>query len=102
MLRKLHKRGHQAPKPAPESKTGYDPELLYVECGRCGAPVLWEPGRATALLKEAGVDPMELDSSCMLMTDACPACGGAKEYTVRIFRISGKPGSDLPPQAGHA
>lgn len=88
--------------PAPKAKAGYDPELLYVECGRCGAPVLWEPGRATTLLEHAGVDPVELDASCMLMTDACPACGGSMdEFTVRIFRISDKPGSSFPPLIGH-
>ena len=40
---------------------GFDPELLYVECGRCGSsPVLWEDGRATRLLDQAGIDPLEL------------------------------------------
>lgn len=81
---------------------GYDPELLYVECGRCGAPVLWEPGRATRLLDHAGVDPLELDSSCMLVTDACPACGQPDEYSVRIFRVSSRPAHGLPPTHGHA
>lgn len=102
MRHKLYKRKTESLKSAPAPKSGYDPELLYVECGRCGAPVLWEPGRATSLLEHAGVDPMELDSSCMLMTDACPACGGASEYTVRIFRISDRPDSGFPPAAGHA
>lgn len=81
---------------------GYDPELLYVECGRCGAPVLWEPGRATRLLAKAGVDPIELDASCMLMTDACPACGSRDEYNVRICRICDQIPSDFPPSFGHA
>ncbi|MBQ9537344.1 MAG: hypothetical protein IJU79_06130 [Desulfovibrionaceae bacterium] len=68
---------------------GLDPELLYVECGRCGAPVLWDTGRATELLKEAGIDPLELDSSCFLVTDACPICSNQrKQYTVQIFRLS--------------
>ena len=26
-------------------KRGYDPEMLYVECSRCGAPLLCEPGQ---------------------------------------------------------
>ncbi len=67
----------------------FDPELRYVECGRCGAPVLWEHGRATLLLQEAGIDPMELDSSCLLVTDACPMCSSKKkQYIVQIFRVS--------------
>lgn len=81
---------------------GYDPEMLYVECGRCGAPVLWDEGRATQLLSQAGIDPLELDSSCILITDACPACGAKDEYAVRIFRISPTAASALPPLHGNA
>ncbi|MBD5642013.1 MAG: hypothetical protein HDQ91_06305 [Desulfovibrio sp.] len=81
---------------------GYDPELLYVECGRCGAPVLWEPGRATALLSHAGVDPLEIDASCLLVTDACPACGASEEYSVRICRVSDRHPDEMPPTHGHA
>lgn len=78
---------------------GYDPELLYVECGRCGAPVLWDDGRATSLLREAGIDPLELDASCLLVTDGCPACASRHEFSVKICRIgSGK----IPPTYGHA
>ncbi len=67
---------------------GYDPELLYVECARCGAPVLWEKGKTTILLEHAAIDPLELDASCILVTDGCPACGSKREYSVQIFRIS--------------
>lgn len=94
-------RKHKKSSPAIGPK-GYDPELLYVECARCGAPVVWEPGRATKLLAKAGVDPIELDASCMLMTDACPACGNKDEYSVRIFRISDQTSSSFPPAFGHA
>lgn len=89
--------------PAPANlRDGYDPEMLYVECGRCGAPVLWEKGRATALLEQAGVDPLELDSSCILLTDACPACGSGHEFTVRIFRISSEGADVFSVTHGHA
>ena len=81
---------------------GYDPELLYVECGHCGAPVLWDDGRATRLLTEAGIDPLELDSSCILVTEGCPACGDSDEYGVRIFRIAGESKVNLPPTHGNA
>lgn len=80
----------------------FDPELLYVECGRCGSPVLWPDGKATALLREAGIDPLELDSSCMLVTDACPACGARDEYAVRIFRVAANGVSALPTAHGNA
>lgn len=81
---------------------GFDPELLYVECGRCGAPVLWDEGRATQLLSQVGIDPLELDSSCMLVTDGCPACGSGTEYNVRIFRVTERSSIPLPPSYGHA
>lgn len=81
---------------------GYDPELLYVECGRCGAPVLWESGKATHLLDQAGVDPMELDPSCILVTDSCPACGQNPDCSVRIFRVSDTASGGFPPTHGNA
>ena len=100
-------------------RPGYDPELLYVECGRCGAPVLWEPGRATRLLDEAGIDPLELDAACLLVTNACPMCGApdapqtredggeaAAEadagYEVRVFRVGGEGEGFGSPRQGHA
>lgn len=71
---------------------GLDPDLLYVECGRCGSPVLWDQGRAAILLKEAGIDPLELDINCFLVTDACPVCSNQrKQYTVQIYRLSSGP-----------
>ena len=73
-----------------------------MECGRCGSPVLWEDGRASRLLLEAGIDPLELDSSCVLLTDGCPACGSAREYSVRIFRLSEQGATQLTPLHGHA
>ena len=82
--------------------TGYDPELLYVECARCGSPVMWEQGKATHILGVAGIDPLELDASCLLVTDACPTCGGTGHYTVQIFRVSGDAQTRRPPYFGNA
>ncbi|MDO5537808.1 MAG: hypothetical protein Q4F72_09815 [Desulfovibrionaceae bacterium] len=81
---------------------GYDPEMLYVECSRCGSPVLWEPGRATALVRSAGIDPLELDATCMLVTDGCPVCSGQGHYTVQMYRLSGTPSHLRPPSQGNA
>ena len=66
--------------PGPLALKGYDPELLYVECGRCGSPVMWEQGRASRILEQAGIDPLELDASCLLVTDGCPMCGSKGQY----------------------
>ena len=85
--------------PAP---SGFDPELLYVECARCGSPVMWEQGKATHILSLAGIDPLELDSSCMLVTDGCPMCSGKDQYTVQVFRVSGEAMTRRPPFFGNA
>ena len=81
-----------------------------MECGRCGAPVLWEPGRATRLLDQAGIDPLELDASCLLVTNACPMCGppetaaedGDSGYEVRVFRVGAEGPGFGSPRQGHA
>lgn len=71
--------------PQPEA---FDPDMLYVECGHCGAPIVWEKGRTRRLLAAVGIDPLELDASCVLITDSCPLCGGKGRYTIQIYRIS--------------
>ncbi|GFH62526.1 MAG: conserved hypothetical protein [Candidatus Desulfovibrio kirbyi] len=96
------RRTKRVPAATPLLQTGYDPELLYVECGRCGAPIMWGEGRATHLLHQAGIDPLELDPSCLLITDACPACSSKQQYTVQIFRIGAGAQSQRPPYFGTA
>lgn len=88
--------------PLPGSPQPWDPELLFVECGRCGAPVLWGEGRTRRILDAAGIDPLELDASCALVTDSCPACGGKKAYTLQICRIGSGPASRRPRWYGTA
>lgn len=68
----------------------YDLELLYVECATCGRPVVWESGKTTALLHEAEINLEELDASCMLLAETCPACHpdllAVKVQVVRLAR----------------
>ena len=81
---------------------GFDPEMLYVECNHCGSPVFLEPGKCTELLQAIGIDPLELDSSCMLLTNACPLCGKGHNFKVRIIRLSEVPLHSLPRNMGTA
>ena len=67
---------------------GYDPEMLFVECARCGNPIVWERGRTTEILEGAGIDPLELDSHCLLVTDGCPTCSRSGAYHVQIYRVA--------------
>ena len=67
---------------------GYDPELLYVECLYCGSPVLWEPGRSTALVKKAGLSRDGLDSGHLILTLGCPVCSPDEiMYETRIMPV---------------
>lgn len=84
----------------PDSQTTlfvpYDPELLYVECRACGRPVLWESGKTSALLQEAGVTPAYLDSRCMLLTESCPACyPETRAIKIQVVRLSITTDQDL-------
>lgn len=69
----------------------YDPEMLYVECHLCGKPVLWEPGKTTELLLEAGVDLKALDERCLIVSDGCPLCCPEEErgFTMAVVRVAG-------------
>jgi hypothetical protein len=73
---------------------GYDPELMIVECARCGSPVLWESGRSTAVLAGVGIDPLELDAHCLLLTDGCLHCRPRQKdgFSVQVFRLTSEQG----------
>ena len=66
----------------------FDPELLYVECARCGQPVLWNSGDTTRILSWAGIDARTLDEKCMIISEGCPACRpGQKSFTTQVVRL---------------
>ena len=88
--------------PAGALRHGYDPELVYAECGRCGQPVYLKPGQATDMLNEIGIDPLELDPSCILIADGCPMCSAGGRYGIRIHRITDVPFDRRPPEFGNA
>ena len=55
-------------------RTGYDLDLLYVECRCCGKPVMWDKGKTSLLVRASGIDVTLLDSECMILSEGCPAC----------------------------
>ncbi len=82
---------------------GYDPEMLFVECAKCGNPIIWEKGRSTEILHSAGIDPLELDAQCLLVTDGCPRCSKDRLYHVQIFRVQSEgDGYKSTDKTGHA
>ncbi len=65
----------------------FDPELLFMECGRCGRPILLEPGDSTDMVLELGVAPESLDATCLLMCDGCPECSPEEPiYDTHVVR----------------
>lgn len=76
--------------PAPnKADDAYDPELLYVECSRCGNPVIWEEGRTTKLLREAGLSSSRLDARHLVLTNGCPTCAPEEVYfETRVVRLA--------------
>ncbi|WP_272701536.1 hypothetical protein [Desulfovibrio sp. Fe33] len=67
----------------------FDPELLYVECHRCGQPVLWKRGMTTKLLKLAKIDPSTLDERCVIISEGCPSCvPDETTFTTQVIRLN--------------
>ncbi|MFW5734334.1 MAG: hypothetical protein ACOCWR_04660 [Oceanidesulfovibrio sp.] len=66
----------------------FDPELLYVECLRCGRPVLWRPARTRSLIEASGLLPEELDHSFLIGTNGCPVCSPELgSFTTMLVRV---------------
>ena len=66
---------------------GFDPEMVYVQCGVCGAPVIWEQGKTSELFRTAGIDPLEL---------------GHGMFSVQILRVTETPAQYYPVTLGYA
>lgn len=84
------------------STNRFDPELLYVECAKCGQPVLWSPGDTTRILAWAGIDVSSLDEKCMIVSEGCPACQpGKHSFSTQVVRLrrtpDGRPIKRQPP-----
>ena len=75
----------------------FDPELLYVECTKCGQPVLWAHGLPSKLLKLAKIDPSTLDERCVIMSEGCPGCTpGETTFTTQVIRLNREKDGEKP------
>ena len=75
----------------------FDPELLYVECAKCGQPVLWSPGDTTRILAWAGIDATTLDEKCMIVSEGCPTCEpGKSSFSTQVVRLRKAPENSAP------
>lgn len=78
----------------------FDPELLYVECHRCGLPVLWKHGMTTKILKMADIDLSSLDERCVIMSEGCPSCvPGETSFTTQVIRLNKQREEEKPVHA---
>ncbi len=70
--------------------------MLYVECRKCGKPIMWEPGRTTAILARSSVNPDLVDERCMIVSDGCRDCSPqADAFALTIVRLAGISAQDL-------
>lgn len=60
----------------------FDLDLVYVECSECGEPVLWDYGRTAEVVAWAGIDPLTVDETCMILSEGCPNCTPKDDYYV--------------------
>lgn len=73
----------------------FDPDLLYVECGKCGQPILWGPGQTQKILDAAEINAEEIDEHCAIISDGCPSCKpGETSFSTQIVRMDDE--SDAP------
>lgn len=77
----------------------FDPELMFVECHKCGRPLLWNEGEASNIVEQSGIDVKKLDSHCLILAEGCPQCSpGEGGYMVRVVRLREDGYKDLKEQ----
>lgn len=75
----------------------YDPDLIYVECGKCGQPILWGPGQTKKILDAAEIADEEIDEHCAIISDGCPSCKpGETSFSTQIVRMNDEQEDTMP------
>jgi hypothetical protein len=66
----------------------FDLETLYVECSRCGRPLIWEKGTTTFIIQSSGIDK-NLGSDWLMLSRGCPVCSpDDDEFVLTLARPS--------------
>ncbi|MFP4317253.1 MAG: hypothetical protein ACOC24_05715 [Desulfovibrionales bacterium] len=52
----------------------FDPELLFIQCAKCGRSMNWSRGVTTKFLKNSGIDAEMLDPSFLILSMGCSEC----------------------------
>lgn len=75
-----------------DMKTKFTLDLLYAECALCGQPVIWPGKDNLKVLKMAGIDPSDVDETCMIVSKGCPACRPDKNsFATQVVRLKEEP-----------
>lgn len=100
-----HTQGCRNGSPVPSCTTDaknskkFDPELMFVECHKCGRPLLWNDGEASQIVEQSGIDAKKLDAQCLILAEGCPQCSpGEGGYMVRVVRLREDGYKDLKEQ----
>lgn len=82
-----------------QKRKTFDPELMFVECHKCGRPLLWNEGEASHIVEQSGIDTKKLDAQCLILAEGCPQCSpGEGGYMVRVVRLREDGYKDLKEQ----
>lgn len=85
--------------PDSQKRKTFDPELMFVECHKCGRPLLWNDGEASQIVEQSGIDTKKLDAQCLILAEGCPQCSpGEGGYMVRVVRLKENGYKDLKEQ----
>jgi hypothetical protein len=72
-------------------RRSFDPDLLYIECAKCGRALNWERGETSLFLLRSGIDSGNLDWSFMILSMGCSNCSPDElGYLTKLVQISQK------------
>lgn len=73
----------------------FDLETLYVECARCGRPLIWEKGTTTFIIQSSGIEK-SLGSDWLILSLGCPSCSPDQaEFVLTLARPGNNPAGSL-------
>jgi hypothetical protein len=69
----------------------FDPDLLYIECAKCGRALNWDKGETSLFLVRSGINTGTLDWSFMILSMGCANCSPDElGYMTKLVQVSEK------------
>jgi hypothetical protein len=67
----------------------FDPDLLFIECAKCGRALNWEKGETSMFLVRSGISTGNLDLSYMILSMGCTDCSPDEfGYLTKLVQVS--------------